>query len=151
EPGAIRETDGLEFLLGARYLGAHSRRRMAVARTVSGAFTCFDSRWGRIYGNRRAQGALAGILAYAPEGRSRASAERSRPSHGIQDHEVRRVQESLVAIDVAPGESRDLPPGSSHDHVAAAGHRANSDRPDALLSGTRDCGEGVNPAAMETV
>ena len=63
--------------------------------------------------------------------------------NGIQDFEIWRLQESLVAVDAACGESWDLPPWADYDFAAAAWSAADFDGFDALLSRTRDGGERV--------
>ena len=74
------------------------------------------------------------------------------PGDGVQDNEVWCVYQSLVAIDAAFGQSRNLPPRPGHNDASAAGSPANSDGLDALLSGTPNrrermklCHDGDHP------
>src|SRR5207302_3737009 len=59
---------------------------------------------------------------------------------GIQDAEVRRLQQSALAVDAACRESRKLSSRAGHNAFAATWGAADPDRPDAFLSRTRHCG-----------
>src|SRR5260370_30497318 len=135
----------MEVWLGSRHAGAYLWRRVDLAGTLSGPFAGIASGYDAIQGRGEFAGALErtrNALAYL---RARLDADRPRSRYGIQDPEVRRLQQSAVAIDAASREPRQLSsrPG---DHTAAATRRAaDSDGPDAFLPRTRDRGGRVVP------
>src|SRR5260370_20034808 len=135
----------MEVWLGSRHAGAYLWRRVDLAGTLSGPFAGIASGYDAIQGRGEFAGALErtrNALAYL---RARLDADRPRSRYGIQDPEVRRLQQSALAIDAASREPRQLSsrPG---DHAAAATRCAtDSDGPDAFLSRTRDGGGRVVP------
>src|SRR5437867_1762916 len=67
---------------------------------------------------------------------------------GIQDLEVRCLQQSSLAIDATSRQSRELSPRAGHDALAATRRTANPDRPDALLSRTGHRGGRVGSTPL---
>src|SRR2546425_7583528 len=104
-----------------------------MAGTLSGPLAGLSPGHDAIPECRRLARALDRIRAPAVEFCARTDSGGPGSRDGIQDIEIWRVQKSVVAIDAAPGESRNVSsrPG---DHASAAAWRGtDSDRPDALL------------------
>src|SRR5260370_2154949 len=124
----------MEVWLGSRHAGAYLWRRVDVAGTRSGPFAGIASGYDAIQGRGEFAGALErtrNALAYL---RARLDADRPRSRYGIQDPEVRRLQQSSLAIDPASRQPRQLSSRPA-DHPAAAPRRAtDSTQPPALLS-----------------
>src|SRR5215472_14148992 len=106
---------------------------MALARALSGPLTIFAPRHGTIQRCRNPASSLERVRAPAAEFRTRPDPGGPRSSDGIQNPEVRRIQESALAVDAAPGKPRNVSPGSGNHTFAAVGRPTDFDRPDAFL------------------
>src|SRR5260370_41305796 len=107
---------------------------MDLAGTISRTLASIAPGRDSIQGYRELAGTLERIRSAPAWFRARAKADRSGPRDGIQDAEVRRLQQSSLGINAAPGESRELSPRTGHYAAAATWRAAHRDGPDALLS-----------------
>src|SRR6202158_3005613 len=107
---------------------------MDLARTIPGPLPVLATGHHAISRRRRPRRALGRIRAAPAEFCSRPDAKRSRPRVRVQDIKIRHVQQSAVAIDAAPSESRHIPSRTGHHAAAPAWRAAYADRPDAFLS-----------------
>src|SRR6266567_177355 len=107
---------------------------MDLAGTVSRTLASIAPGRDSIQGYREFAGTLERARSAAAWFRAWTDADRPGPRDGIQNAEVRRLQQSSLGIDAAPGESRELSPRTGHYAAAATWRTAHRDGPDALLS-----------------
>src|SRR2546425_9082080 len=105
----VHEATGFELFFGAGYASAYPGRGMGVAGTISGQNAEFLAGWVAVHRSREFAHGLAGTGSATTEVRWRIDAGRLKPGDGVQNAEIRDVQQSAVAIDAARGESRDVP------------------------------------------
>src|SRR6266567_1402903 len=79
---------------------------------------------------------MAAARRKAAQFREGSNAIRPRACDGVQDAQIRHLQQPALAIDAACGESRDLPSWPGDNAFATAWGRAGAHRPDALLPRT---------------
>src|SRR5262249_50020529 len=101
---------------------------------IPGTIASFAAGCRRVPGSSELAGSLAGTRGTPTEIRGRITSARFASRDGIQDAEVRDLQQSAVAIHATCGESRDLSSRADNHHVAAAWRAADFDGLDALLS-----------------
>src|SRR6267378_3965557 len=147
---AVRSGDGLELRLRARHTCACLRRRVDLAGTLSGPIACVAPGYDAIQGRAELAGALGRTRIAAARFCAWPDSVRPRPSDGIQDAQIRRLQQSALAIDAASRQSRNLSPRTGHHAAAANWRAADSDGPHALLSRARHSGGRLVSGSIPT-